>query len=350
MRNFTIVTSSICVFCVGSLQAHELNIYALGHMSVDGVDDGISSSVYIASNSSRLGVNGKYNVSDDFSVLFQYETGVDLTAQGGNDGNGGAQSSGQLFTKGRPSYLGLQGGFGQVLVGHLPFLDQWANDYNLFADQVGDLGNLWEASGIPGRADNVIYYKTPDFSGFNIAASVVPEEGYDDSTVYAVKGSYTSDALKLGLVYSSIGKGWGVNTEHTGYALTVGYYFDGISVGGGYQQENDISGVYDNDRTSYSAGASMDIGQSGKIKIQFATTSTDATADEADATQVAIGYDHKLANDAILYIAYARMDNDPNVNFSVNGKGHGDKIVPLIGNDPSALSIGIIYKFNHKLY
>ncbi|SQH75203.1 protein of unknown function, might related with Porin [Shewanella benthica] len=31
--------------------------------------------------------------------------------------------------------------------------------------------------------------------------------------------------------------------------------------------------------------------------------------------------------------------------LSANGKGHGDKVVPAMGDDPSALSFGIIYKF-----
>ena len=40
-----------------------------------------------------------------FKGCFQYESGVDLTGQVGNDINGGAESSGQLLAKGWPSFI-----------------------------------------------------------------------------------------------------------------------------------------------------------------------------------------------------------------------------------------------------
>ncbi|NRB24177.1 hypothetical protein [Shewanella sp.] len=44
-----------------------------------------------------------------------------------------------------------------------------------------------------------------------------------------------------------------------------------------------------------------------------------------------------------LYLAYSYVSNDA---FSADGKGHGDKVVSGMGDDPSALSFGIIYKFD----
>jgi len=347
MKKINVITSGICILCCPYLQANEINIYGLGHLSADNIDDGLTSSVYVTSNSSRLGFNGEFTLDDNVKVIFQYESGIDLTGQGGNDGNGGAESSGQLFTKTRPSYIGFQGEFGKALIGHMPFLDQWVNDYNLFADQVGDLGNLWEASGIPGRSDNVIHYNSPIYSGMSITASYVPEEGVNDTDYYLVKGNYTNDKLKLGLAYTNIGKTGLSNNEQTGYALTIGYYDDAYSLGGGFQQENQVNGIRNNDRTSVSLGASLTMGKKGKLKLQVANSTSDL--EQSDATQFAIGYDYKLAQHTVIYIAYAFMENDRNVNFSVNGKGHGDKIVPVLGDDPSALSIGVIYHFDYKV-
>jgi len=347
MKKLTVITSSLYLLCCLPLEANELNIYGLGHVSADSVDDGKSSSIYVASNSSRLGFNGEYKIDKNLYTIFQYETGVDLTAQGGNDGNGGAESSGQIFTKGRPSYLGLKGEFGKALIGHMPFLDQWVNDYNLFADQVGDLGNLWEASGIPGRSDNVMYYESPDYSGVSLSVSYVPEEGVNDGDYYLVKGNFTNKNLKLGLAYTNIGKTGLYNNEQSGYALTLGYYLNGYTIGGGFQQEINIAGISNNDRTSFSLGASMKLGLKGKLKLQVANSISDIK--QSDATQLAVGYDYHLGQNTTIYIAYALMKNDDNVNFSVNGKGHGDKVVPLSGEDPSALSIGIIYHFDYKV-
>ncbi|EDQ00343.1 hypothetical protein KT99_09124 [Shewanella benthica KT99] len=122
----------------------------------------------------------------------------------------------------------------------MPALDQWANDYNLFADQVGDLGNLWEGSGLPGRLDNVIYYSTPEFSGFNIAATYKSEEGVDNSSDEIIKGNYVNDNLKVGLAYASIGQGGMSSNDHIAVAFTLGDDFGDFTLGGGYQNESDI--------------------------------------------------------------------------------------------------------------
>ncbi|MEC4728291.1 porin [Shewanella sp. D64] len=342
----TILASCIYCLCLPT-QAIKFNIYGQGHVSVDSVDDGKDSSIYLASNSSRLGFNGEHQLTGDLKVIFQYETGVDLTAQGENDGNGGAESLGQIFTKGRPSYLGVEGSLGTALAGHMPFLDQYANDYNLFADQIGDLGNLWEANGIPGRADNVLYYKTPDFSGVDAAVTYVPEEGADDADYYLLKGNYVNKNMKLGVMYTSIGQGDIAEKNHTAAAVTLGYLFGRFSVGGGYQTEMDIGGISRNDRDSYTIGASMNIGDKGKVKAQFAVSSGEGESN--DATQIAVGYDYSIDEQTTIYIAYANMNNDKNVNFSVNGKGHGDKVVPLMGNDPHAISLGIVYSFSYAV-
>lgn len=329
-----------------AVYAQDLNVYGLGHVSSDRVDNGQGSSFFLASNSSRLGFSGGYDLTSGLEVFFQYETGLDLTAQGGNDGNGGASSDGQIFTKGRPSFVGIRGKFGQFLVGHTAALDQWANDYNLFADQVGDLGNLWEGSGVPGRVDNAMQFSTADFNGFNLVATYVPEEGANDADHLLLKANYSRGALKFGFAHASIGQGTNAD-EHFAQAITIGYYFDGFSLGGGYQIESDIAGISGADRDSFSIGGSFDVGPRGRIKVQLATSAADEA--DSDALLFAIGYDYAFDEHTTLYAAYARMDNDNNVNFSVNGKGHGDKVTPALGDDPNVLSIGIVYQFNVSL-
>lgn len=326
--------------------AFNLNIYGVGHVSADSVDDGQDSSIYMTSNSSRLGFKGDHDLDSGLKAIFQFETGVDLTAQGDNDGNGDADSTGQIFTKGRPTFVGLEGGFGKALIGHMPALDQWANDYNLFADQVGDLGNLWEGSGIPGRMDNVLHYATPKLGNLDLAVTYKPEEGVDstDSTIF--KANYKSGKLKIGAAYASIGQGLGLD-EHTAVAVTGSYDFGKYGIGGGYQQESDIGGVAGDDRDSFTIGASAKVSAKGTLKILAATS--DGEANNTTASLLAVGYDHALDKHTTVYIAYATMSNDDGVNFSVNGKGHGDKVVPALGDDPSALSFGIVYKFDTPL-
>ncbi|WP_019026933.1 porin [Colwellia piezophila] len=328
-------------------ESFALNMYGVGHLSLDNVDDGIDSSMYVASNSSRFGISGNYQLMNELKVIFQYESGIDLTGQGGNDGNGGADYEGQFFTKTRPSFVGLSGSFGTTLIGHMPALDQWANDYNLFADQVGDLGNLWEGSGIPGRMDNVVYYATPDMKGFDFAVTYTPEEGQKGSANVILKANYARGDLKLGFAYGSIGQP-DANKDQTVAAFTLGYNFERYSIGGGYQMEFDIAGLAGNDRGSFSLGGSMKLSDKGTLKAQFAVS--DGEFSQSEATQIAVGYDYALNDNATIYLAYARMENDDMVNFSVNGKGHGDKVIPMLGNDPSAISLGIVAKFDVNFF
>ena len=124
--------------CTGTVSALELDIWGVGHLSADAADDGSSSSEYIASNSSRLAFSGSHDLNDKHAVIFQYESGVDLSGEGSNDGNDSADSSGELFTGAREAFVGIQGPFGKVIAGNLTGLNQWVDDYNLFADQVGD--------------------------------------------------------------------------------------------------------------------------------------------------------------------------------------------------------------------
>jgi len=338
----TVVAAALCLGA-GNASALGLNIYGVGHLSLDSNDDGSTSQLYIASNSSRLGFKGNHDLANDMKIIFQYESGVDLTGRGTNDGNGPGTSN-NLFTTARDSFVGLSDGFGTVMSGRLGVLNQWLYDFNLFADQVGDLGNIWGGTGLPGRANGMLAYATPEFGkGFDGLLAYIPENGVEDGDSLLVKLNYKTGDLKLGVGYTSVGQGTG-NPEHTAAAITVSYGMKKLTLGGGYQTESDMGGTSGNDRNSYTIGASYGVGNSGTVKAQYTTSDADAT--DADATQIAVGYDHELDKAATVYIAYASTDNDPNASFTANNYGHGQAVTPLAGNDPLSISIGVVYKFD----
>lgn len=331
------------LFQSNSLFAQSIELYGLGHVSLDHVDDGQTSDIYTASNSSRLGVKGSFDISSDLQVFFQYESGVDLTAQGVNDGNGPADTQGQFFTKGRPTHLGLRGRFGQVLIGHTNALDQWANHFNPFADYIGDLGNLWGGTGMPGRVDNAIQYTTPNYKGFNLVTTYVPEENGAGTDRLFMKGNYRMGNFEAGMVYATIAQGPG-RLDHHSQAVIFGYDFGRVKLGSAVQFESDVMGMPGVSRNSYSFGGSMPMGRKGTLKAQFTTTEGDFV--ESDAVQFAVGYDYALNSSTTVYAAAASIQNDDNVQFAVNGKGHGDAVTPNFGDDPFAFSLGLIYSFN----
>ncbi len=350
----TLVASTVILVANTPVFVHAnenlLTIYGQAHLSADYVDVESSSSTHIASSSSRLGLKGEYQLGDEFFAICQYESGIDLTGQGYNDGNGGALSDGQFFTKTRPSYLGLRGKYGTALFGHMPALDQWANDFNFFADQVGDLGNFWEASGVPGRSDNVFYYRSPEQARTGIAITHKPEDiDGPDTEMTIIKASYVTQAMQLGAAYSNVGQGlpsagMAALETHKVAAFTLKYDLGAMTLGAGYQFEDDIKGVNDVDRDNYALGASYKLCAKSAVKMQVAYT--DSKEDETSATMFAAGYDHRFNDNVLLYVAAAIVSNDDNVNFAVNGKGHGDKITPLLGDDAYSISFGFVSTFD----
>ena len=54
---------------------------------------------------------------------------------------------------------------------------------------------------------------------------------------------------------------------------------------------------------------------------------------------------HKLDKKAQVYLAYGATDNDANAQFQAVDGGHGDEVKTVNGGNPSALTLGMIYKF-----
>ena len=334
----------------GPALALELSLYGVGHLSADSIDTGSDSSGYIHSNSSRLGFKGSHDVGSGATILFQYESGVDLTGSGAGDGNGGADSGGQLFTRARDSFVGVRGGLGTALFGRLGALNQWLYDYNLFADQVGDLGNIWGGDGLPGRADHAAWYRTPSFGGATLALTYVPEQGTDNADAYVTKAEYGNSGIKLGAAYANFGNGTGASDTKVA-AVTARYDAGVFGVGGGWQRETDIGGVSSADRDKYTLGASVKLGNSGTLKAQYALADDLDNTSGTSAHQWAVGYDHAWDENTTFYIAYARTDNDNGASYTSYDYGHGDHGVPdlVSGRDASAISVGVVYKFDAGL-
>ncbi|HEB78622.1 MAG TPA: porin [Methylothermaceae bacterium] len=326
----------------GNVSALELDIYGVGHLSVDNNNDGSDTVLVVASNSSRLGFAGNHRIGDKLRVVFQFESGVDLTGNSGNDGNGGGPRDGQLFTRARDSWLGLEGNWGKVLAGRQAGLNQWLYDYNLFADQIGDLGNIWGGTGLPGRVDSALSYTTPTFSNMNVLFGYSPETTANaDDEVTLAKLNYGAGKLKVGAGYASVGQG--ANPDHTAWAVTASYDFGNWNLGGGYQSESDIGGTSGYDSRSYTLGAALTLG-SGTLKAQYVLF--DGNQADSDANQIAVGYDYPFDKATIFYIAYAATSNDANGGFTANNYGHGKAVTVANGDDPSSLSVGVVYKFD----
>jgi predicted porin len=312
----------------------------------------VSSSDYVHSNSSRLGLKGDQDLNDALSVYVQYESGADLTGHGTGDGNGGASSTGQIFTRARDSFLGLKShDYGSIQFGRIGGLNQWLYDYNLFADQVGDLGNIWSGDGLPGRLDNTVEYLSPTLYDLRLALTYVPNEGAHNQRDVVVKADYAASLLKLGAAYAKFGTGDLGAPNLEALAVTGRFELDWLNVGGGFQREKNIGGRPGADRSQATLGAAVKLGANCIVKTQFAWSGELSGVPSSGAHQIAAGVDYNAGDTTIVYVAYSRTSNSAHTAYSAYDYGHGDQGVPPIldGKSASVFSVGLVYKFNVAL-
>lgn len=350
------VVLMISAVAASSLMAANIELYGQAHLSGDSVDNGTNSTATFASNSSRLGVKASHALSNGLTVLGQYEVGVDLTGRGQDDGNGGDFTTGAngFFTSARDSYVGISGNFGTVVGGNLGAQNQWIYDYNLFADQIGDLGNLLGAGGVgPDRASGTVGYISPTFSGLQgVLAYMAPSTNNTTGNASAIVAKLNYDmgnGLKAGAGYINVDADTAGTDNKSEVALSASYTQDMFSVGGGYAMMKNTGGN-NVDRDVWHVGASFSPVKSTTLKAHYAALSDDAAT--SDAKMFAVGADYDLGGGASAYVAYSKTTNEASATYKANNWGHGQSALgaPTAGLDPSAVSIGFVYKFGGTVY
>ncbi len=57
------------------------------------------------------------------------------------------------------------------------------------------------------------------------------------------------------------------------------------------------------------------------------------------------GYQWDIRPDNSIRYTTPKCPNDSGSKYAMSGEGHGDVVIPVVGNDPSGFSLGMIYKF-----
>jgi predicted porin len=345
-----LVTTALCFACV-QVQAAEgkhslgITIYGQANISVDVLDDGNDSSLYLSSNASRLGFKGDVEINDEWNVVYQCECAVNM------------DEAGTQFAT-RATYVGIAGPGGMLIGGHLdtPFkLLGCKND--MFLNRIGDFRNMAGNAGIGFnlRPNNAIAYETPSINGLNGLFLYVPQEGGDKTDLYSANVMYKNDSVLLGVAYESHGKGltatfdeYGVTTPsekaESGIRAAATYSVNMIKIMGMYEMLMDVNGVADADRNTFGGGLAVDVGIC-TVKGQFFTIDGIEGVDNTGATTFVTGVDKKIAKNTTVYLAYAQTQNEDASNLHMTGGGHGDKLAVTNGDDPSGLSLGITHSF-----
>jgi predicted porin len=178
--------------------------------------------IEFASHASRIGVKGAVPITDSLQGTYGLEWGIDISGVSG-------------FSN-RNQYAGLKGGFGEVRFGNHDTPTKSAQGkFDEFNDTYGDFAGIVLGDK---RTKNAITYLSPDWSGFNFAAQIAPQEGNGcdgtEATCDVTTGDPVEDAERNG------GNGPADNIS-----LAAGYKIAGLFVSLGYDSYDSKSADYE---------------------------------------------------------------------------------------------------------
>jgi len=299
------VCSTLSLSALAAANVPSVDVYGRADVSFQLSDEGAGNFTEIKSNASRIGLKGDYKINDELTVVYKAEFEVDI------DGDGDVW-------KARNQYIGLKGGFGEVLLGkNDSILKQSQGKVDLFNDLNGDIKVLWKGEN---RLQDTLTYKSPKFSGFQLGATYQAEEDAEGEDAFSVAAFYGDKKLKKSNVFASVA----MDSEVKGYDViraTVQGKFEDLTLGLMVQNQEKVE-----------TGAEMDgIMVSAKYKVGAKTTLKGQYQladhkDGDDRSGISAGVDYKLAKGTKLYAYYTSFDMDS-------------------GNDEDYLAAGIQYKF-----
>jgi predicted porin len=157
-----------------------------------------------ASRANRVGIKGSEDLGNGLKAVYQVEFGVQLADTDGSVGSGG-----DSVTM-RNSFVGLAGDWGTALVGrHDTPLKISTGKLDLFGDTMADYNGTVGFDDI--RADNVVAYISPSFSGLSFAGAIVAPGGTNLTTVRPgdnaraqnINADSLAEAYSLALIYKN---------------------------------------------------------------------------------------------------------------------------------------------------
>ena len=297
--NKKILAAAVAAAVVGAPAAFaESTVYGKFHVSIDKNDiDNTKDNWEANSRASRLGFKGSEDLGGGLKAIYQLELSVDVT-----DGTGVTGTN-------RNTFLGLAGDWGTFLVGRHDTPAKvafYAGGNDVLGDSILDL-NPGGANPIgvftERRASNAIAYVSPNFSGFTVAAAVIPGEQTGSTVANTTNSTIkTTGPGTIGIVttLNAAGTCDGL-ADH--YSLGLMYGGGGLKAGLGYEKIDSCSAARDD--KMWQAGASYSFGA-----FQVGAQYEDRDKATADYKAWAIIGSASFGNNAV-HLEYTDSENDP---------------------------------------
>jgi predicted porin len=190
---------------------------------------GAVSQMRVNTNASRLGVKGSEDLGNDLKALYQYEVQVDADGNGKTGFAAGTRNSG----------LGLEGGFGKVMVG------VWDTPFKVAHNKIELFDNTtsWTSTAVIGRSAgkdfntrqaNMLQYWSPKISGLQAAVMFSPDEAKTatvNKSILSMSGTFELDNIYASVAYESRADATTTTTTDSALRAVANYNLGDFAIG-----------------------------------------------------------------------------------------------------------------------
>ena len=325
--------------------ANPVTLYGRVHLTFENVEvkGQAPKRTRLADQASLLGVRGTEDVGGGLKVFFQLETAFAPDQAPGTNGGFAGRNSG----------VGLQGGWGSLLMG------RWDTPFKAATGAIDPFGDVTIAgitmanndqSNFDRRDNNVIQYWSPNWGGFAYRGEYQANEGktssvnpYDHShsltftrgPIY-IFGTYEEHKNQVGTTATA-------GSNEKGLAIGGSWAFGPVKLGGNWQKYEKTGRK---DKESWLANVVWTLGNNQLI-YQYQNsqdgqlnTST-AAAPKCDVNSIA--WQYNFSRRTFSQVIYSKIKNNDTANCGSPGSGWGGLL--SAGGDPQGISIGLRHVF-----
>lgn len=350
--------------------AADVTVYGKAFLNIESVNNdknsvvtagASNSAMRINNDASRLGVKASEDLGDGLKALFQYEVQMDSNGNVGNGLGNGTRNSG----------VGLEGGFGKVIMGI------WDSPYKVVHNKTELFDNTtsFSALNIIGRSNtgaagaalnggtnyntrqkNMIQYWSPKFSGFQAAVSYSPDSAQTatvNKTVTSLSGTYDVDAIYVALGFENRADQFVTRTTDSATRLTGRYNFGPAWIGATVESIKVNTTVTTNyTQQNLELVGQFSVTEKDTIGLSYAKAGKTNVANTG-ANQVSLRLGHNFSKTSEIFAAYTQLKNDAaQVGVAGSGGLYGLNSSAIqgtagaqLGSTQTAFGVGLIQSF-----
>lgn len=322
LQKTALLTISSLALALSNLAFADVTVYGKANVSLNTDTDKTNGTTdndtwTLNSNASRLGVKGDMELEDGLKAIYQLEYEVALDdgkadeIEADCDGTDTVDECGSTAFKQRNIFVGLEGDFGQVIVGKF---DTPLKASQGKVDRFNDLptGDIKDVLAGENRESNLIQYTTPKFGNMELAVALQP--GEQDGQTPTTDKNGPADGISASLTYS-VDNFWvaaAMDSEIDDMdvtRVTAEYTLNKLKLAAMIQNAEDVDGVVES--SGYLVSTEYGLNDKWKLKAQYSANTDEETAvDDVDTNMASIGADYKLAKKAKLYVYASNFSTD----------------------------------------